>query len=214
MTLDTVLGGRPPAGAARLAMRDRDGSPSVEDATAPWTAVVGPVVTGVEALAPALHALIDTLRTAERLGHRGWLDHPNELAVERLMLIDDELLGVVVHHELGPLLADTRMGDELIETLDVYFEAGENMREAARRLHLANRTVAYRLERIETPARRPARRDPSRAARGRVDGASTVERRRRGAYSTVNDAGGAAPSADWTTYAPGSSSPRSMSVAL
>ena len=58
--------------------------------------------------------------------------------------------GVVVHHELGPLLADARMGAELIETLDVYFEAGENMREAARRLHLANRTVAYRLERIET----------------------------------------------------------------
>jgi DNA-binding PucR family transcriptional regulator len=42
------------------------------------------------------------------------------------------------------------MGEELIETLDVYFEAGENMRETARRLHLANRTVAYRLERIET----------------------------------------------------------------
>ena len=95
-------------------------------------------------------ALVDTLRTAERLGHRGWLDHPNELAVERLLLIDDELLGVVVDHELGPLLADPRMGDELVETLDVYFEAGENMREAARRLHLANRTVAYRLERIET----------------------------------------------------------------
>ena len=36
-----------------------------------------------------------------------------------------------------------------IETLQVYFDAGENMREAARRLHLANRTVAYRLEKIE-----------------------------------------------------------------
>jgi hypothetical protein len=148
--LDAVLGDRPPAGTSRLAIREEDASQTDGEAGAPWTAVVGPVVTGVEALAPALHALIDTLRTAERLGHRGWLDHPNELAVERLMFIDDELLGEVVHHELGPIMADARMGAELVETLDVYFEVGENMRETARRLHLANRTVAYRLERIET----------------------------------------------------------------
>ena len=51
--------------------------------------------------------------------------------------------------ELGPLLADERMGAELVETLQAYFDAGENMREAARRLHLATRTVAYRLEKIE-----------------------------------------------------------------
>ena len=112
--------------------------------------MVGPVVAGVEALAPGLAWLIDTLRTAERLGHRGWLDHPDELAVERLLLIDDELLEVVVDRELGPLLADARMGEELVETLRVYFDAGENMRETARRLHLANRTVAYRLQRIES----------------------------------------------------------------
>ncbi len=36
-----------------------------------------------------------------------------------------------------------------VETLQVFFDSGENMRETARRLHLANRTVAYRLERIE-----------------------------------------------------------------
>ncbi len=40
------------------------------------------------------------------------------------------------------------MGEELIETLQVYFDSGENRRRAARRLHLADRTVAYRLERI------------------------------------------------------------------
>ena len=115
-----------------------------------WTAVVGSVVSGVEALAPALAELVETLRTAERLGHRGWLDHPDELAVERLLLMDDDLLAVVVDRELGPLLADTRMGEELLQTLRIYFDSGENMRETARRLHLANRTVAYRLERIES----------------------------------------------------------------
>ena len=40
------------------------------------------------------------------------------------------------------------MGTELVETLDVYLESGQNMREASRRLHIAPRTVAYRLDRI------------------------------------------------------------------
>ena len=42
------------------------------------------------------------------------------------------------------------MGEELIETLQVYFDAGENRRETARRMHLADRTVGYRLDRAET----------------------------------------------------------------
>ena len=36
------------------------------------------------------------------------------------------------------------MGEELVETLQVFFDAGGNRREAARRLHLADRTIAYR----------------------------------------------------------------------
>jgi DNA-binding PucR family transcriptional regulator len=55
-----------------------------------------------------------------------------------------------VERELGALLADARMGEELIETLEVYLGSRQNIRETARRLHLAPRTVAYRLERIET----------------------------------------------------------------
>ena len=54
-----------------------------------------------------------------------------------------------MRRELGPVLADERLGEELIETLQAYFDAGESIAGAARRLHLATRTVAYRLERIE-----------------------------------------------------------------
>jgi hypothetical protein len=113
-----------------------------------WTAVISPSTSGVQSLAPALARLLETLRTAGRLGHHGWIEHPDDLAVERLMLADDVLLATIVDRELGPLLDDARMGDELVRTLRVYFDAGENMRETGRRLHLANRTVAYRLERI------------------------------------------------------------------
>jgi len=130
-TLDSVLGG--------------SSATHVHD----WTAVVGADVVGVVALAPALASLVETIRAAERLGHRGWLDHPDDLAVERLLLIDDRQLEIVVERELGPLLADPRMGEELVETLRAYYAAGENMRETARQLHLASRTVAYRLERIK-----------------------------------------------------------------
>jgi hypothetical protein len=122
----------------------------LEASATEWTAIQSAPVAGVESLAPALGRLVDTLRTAHRLGHRGWVEHPDDLAVERLLLADDTLLATVVERELGAILADTRMGDELIETLRVYFDVGENIRETARKLHLADRTVAYRLTRIQT----------------------------------------------------------------
>jgi DNA-binding PucR family transcriptional regulator len=92
---------------------------------------------------------VDAARTAEEVGLRGWIPDPAHLAVERLLLAQRDLAQAAVDHELGPLLRDERLGPELVETLQVYFDAGENMRETARRLHLANRTVAYRLARIE-----------------------------------------------------------------
>lgn len=120
-----------------------------------WTAVTGPPVEGVDALSRTLSQLIDTLRAADRLGHLGWVENVDDLAVERLLLLDEGLLRAVVRRELGALLDVPRMGDELVETLRVFFEAGENMRETARRMHLASRTVAYRLERIEEVLGRP-----------------------------------------------------------
>jgi hypothetical protein len=114
-----------------------------------WVATASPLVGGVSLLPDALAQLIAALRTAERIGHRGWFGSPDELALEELMLVDEGLMRRTVEHELGPVLAEPRMGEELVETLRVYFDSGENMRETARRLHLANRTVAYRLERIE-----------------------------------------------------------------
>ncbi|HYO44458.1 MAG TPA: helix-turn-helix domain-containing protein [Candidatus Limnocylindrales bacterium] len=138
--LDTILGG--PAA-------DGPGAASRRAQPSAWVAVGSPVVRGAEGLAPAVADVIDAARTAETVGLRGWVPDPGHLAVERLLLAQPDLGEAAVAHELGPLIADERLGRELIETLQVYFDSGENMREAARRLHLANRTVAYRLEKIE-----------------------------------------------------------------
>ncbi len=115
-----------------------------------WLAIGSAPVDGVGPLAGVLLDLLDAIRTADLIGRRGWIADPEALAVERLLLASRELGAAAVEHELGPLLADERLGEELVETLQVYFDSGENMRETARRLHLANRTVAYRLERIES----------------------------------------------------------------
>jgi hypothetical protein len=148
--LDGTLGGQPQGGQPEGGQsRDGHGTAGGPSRPSAWVAVGSPVVEGVEAIAGVLADVVDAVRTAEDVGLRGWIPEPGHLAVERLLLAQRDLGEAAVAHELGPLLADDRLGLELIETLQVYFDAGENMRETARRLHLANRTVAYRLEKIE-----------------------------------------------------------------
>jgi hypothetical protein len=128
---------------------------ALDDLAPGWVAVGSPPIDGVDGLSHALAGLIETLRAAERTVRAGWIEDANDLAVERLLMLDETLLEVIVDRELGSLLRDPRMGGELVETLRTYFECGENMRETARRMHLAPRTVAYRLERIEEILGRP-----------------------------------------------------------
>jgi hypothetical protein len=144
--LDVVLGGL--AAAALATGRAPDPAP-IEGAEAAWVAVGSATIDGVGPLAATYADLVDATRTAQRLGLRGWIASPEKLALERLLLADPALADATVRRELGPVLADERLGPELMETLQAYFDAGENITAAARRLHLATRTVAYRLERIE-----------------------------------------------------------------
>ena len=128
--------------AARTVLGDPDaGNPA-------WTAVATPAQ-GVRGFASAMAELQEGIHVSEGLGRRGVIDDLAELGLERLLTSDPHLASTVVDRELGPLLGDPRMGEELVETLQVYFDAGGNRRETARRLHLADRTVAYRLERAE-----------------------------------------------------------------
>jgi hypothetical protein len=113
-----------------------------------WVAVATNVPAGVEGLSEALAHAEFTVGVAANLGRRGWIADPGVLALETMYLLDNELSRAAIEQELGPLLANGRMGEELIETLEVYLASGQNSRETARRLHRSPRTVTYRLERI------------------------------------------------------------------
>lgn len=143
--LDTVLGGLAAASLSRAGLR---AEAHVEAVPAAWVAVGSQVIDGVGSLAGTYAELVDATRTAQRLDLRGWFPDPEVLALERLLLANPDLADAIVRSELGPLLVDKRFGEELIETLQAYFDAGENVTEAARRLHLATRTVGYRLEKV------------------------------------------------------------------
>ena len=111
--------------------------------------IAGPEVGHVDLLAASMERLRDAMRTAERVGRTGWIPNADDLDLETLLSLDEGLRSRAVLAELGPILGDARMGSALLETLGVYFAVGHNAREAARRLHLAPRTVAYRLQRVE-----------------------------------------------------------------
>jgi DNA-binding PucR family transcriptional regulator len=100
------------------------------------------------AVADAYAGARDALLMAERLGRRG-LFQTDDLALERALAADERLLADAVERELGPILAARRNADSLIVTLRAFLESGHNLRATARRLGLAPRTVAYRIERIE-----------------------------------------------------------------
>ncbi len=105
---------------------------------------------GVRAWSRTLVELQESLRIARAIGRHGMIDDVAELGVERLLLSDPDLAATIVKRKLGALLADPRMGEELVETLQVYVDAGVGA--CARPLadlRLADRTVAYRLERAE-----------------------------------------------------------------
>ncbi len=115
-----------------------------------WVAVDMARIEGFDALGTAPAEAEYAVAVASGLGRRGWIGEPSTIALETTFLLDPALVRSAIEHELGPLLADERMGDELIETLEVHLASRQNIRETARRLHLASRTVAYRLERIES----------------------------------------------------------------
>jgi sugar diacid utilization regulator len=114
-----------------------------------WAGGLGDVAT-----APAqAHRSATEARDAARLGlivlgpcH---IARQGDLGVYKLLLAlrDSGELAPFVERTLAPLLADSRAGDSLAETLEAFFESNGNLSEAARRLHLHRNSLIYRLNR-------------------------------------------------------------------
>jgi purine catabolism regulator len=88
------------------------------------------------------------LEMARRLGEREPLYFP-DLSVYRLLLQLEHSPELVAFQEntLGPLLAH-ESADELIATLEAYFQHNGNLSQAAEALYIHRNTLVYRLERI------------------------------------------------------------------
>jgi sugar diacid utilization regulator len=115
----------------------------------PWAAGLGEPAT-----APAhVNRSATEARDAARLGLIVFgprhVARPGDLGVYRLLLVlrDSGELAPFVARTLEPLLADTRTGDALVETLEAFFACNGNLSEAARHLHLHRNSLIYRLNR-------------------------------------------------------------------
>ncbi|WIG60764.1 MAG: hypothetical protein OJF49_003512 [Ktedonobacterales bacterium] len=121
----------------------------VVDASVPWAAGLSEPAT-----APAqIHRAATEAHDAARfglavLGSRR-IARPDDLGVYRLLLALRETgsLAPFVQRTLAPLLADARLGDEFIETLEVFFACNGNLSQAAARLNLHRNSLTYRLNR-------------------------------------------------------------------
>ena len=115
----------------------------------PWTAGLGDPAT----MPAQVRRSADEARDAARLGLLVLGPHhvarPAELGVYRLLLVlrDEGHLAPFIARTLAPLLADTRYGDKLVETLDVFFACNGNVSQAKERLHLHRNSLIYRLNR-------------------------------------------------------------------
>lgn len=100
-----------------------------------------------------IHRAATEARDAARLGHLIFgsrrIARPTELGVYRLLLAlrDSGDLAPFVERTLAPLLAEKRLGTELVETLEVFFACNGNLSSAAARLSLHRNSLLYRLHR-------------------------------------------------------------------
>jgi hypothetical protein len=120
-----------------------------EVAPAGWAAVVAEPAPRLADVAATASDALAALAIAVRLPAVRWVRRVGEMALERALLADEAHLRAALAAELGPLEAVPRTGGELVETLEGFLAAGMRVTAAARRLHVAPRTVAYRLQRIE-----------------------------------------------------------------
>jgi purine catabolism regulator len=116
---------------------------------AAWSAGLGRPLTGPSEARRSYGEARDAARLGRRVLGLGRVARPADLGVYRLLLqlrAGGEL-DEFTRTTLGPLLADRRSSQALMETLEVFFACNGNLSAAARQLHLHRNSLIYRLNR-------------------------------------------------------------------
>jgi sugar diacid utilization regulator len=116
--------------------------------TGEWRVATGRSFPGAYGVARSYEEAREALLLADRLQLEVDVVDGRDLLVYRVLGRDQAAIVDLVRDVLGPL-ENVRSGPEiLLETLQQYFDEGEVATETAKRLHVAVRTVTYRLAKI------------------------------------------------------------------
>ena len=116
----------------------------------PWRVAVGRAHPGLYGIARSYEEAREALTMARRLQVDSPVVDARDVLVYRVLLRDQPAIVDLVHAVLGPLVHARGGAQPLLDTLEAYFDTGGVATESAKRLHVAVRTVTYRLDRIRT----------------------------------------------------------------
>jgi DNA-binding PucR family transcriptional regulator len=73
----------------------------------------------------------------------------SDVSLEATLMTDPDAARRFINHELGPLAEESERSEKLRLTLEAYLRTGMNASAAAAVLNVSDRTVAYRIRRLE-----------------------------------------------------------------
>ena len=114
----------------------------------PWRVAVGRPYPGLYGIARSYEEAREALTMAGRLRVDTPVVSARDLLIYRVLLRDQPAIVDLVHAVLSPLVQARGGAEPLLATLEAYFATGGVATESAKRLHVAVRTVTYRLDRI------------------------------------------------------------------
>jgi hypothetical protein len=110
-------------------------------------AAIGEPAWGPEGFRRSHSEALAARRVGERLAKP--LTRYDEVALEAVLLADEQAARRLIQRELGPLATDDERSIKLRDTLEAYLQTGHNASAAAATLGVNDRTIAYRIRTIE-----------------------------------------------------------------
>jgi sugar diacid utilization regulator len=113
-----------------------------------WRVGVGRPHPGPAGVRHSYREALEAMELARRLDLPDQVVYAGDLLVYRVLVRDEAAMSDLVQATLGPLVAARGGPEALLSTLHEYFRSGCSTAETARRLHLSERAVTYRLQRV------------------------------------------------------------------